>query len=157
MLISLIIVSPFFRLGNATGHDFLFHVSSWLDAAGAVERRHPLSAVDGMGQLRLRRAEIYFLSAFFVDAGSRAGFRSAVERCVRRFSLLLVQTFSGLSAFTLARRILPERSALFCVACYTANPYALVIIYLRSDFAELLANAFFPLLFLRGVSNLRVA
>jgi len=56
---------------------------------------------------------------------------------------------AGASMHRLARAWLRPQDAITAAVLYTVNPYHLVIVYYRSDFAELLASAFFPLLILQ--------
>ena len=50
--------------------------------------------------------------------------------------------------FALSKKWLPRRDAIFAAVLYAANPYNLVIVYWRSDQAELMASIYLPLMLL---------
>ncbi|HEY6442362.1 MAG TPA: 6-pyruvoyl-tetrahydropterin synthase-related protein [Candidatus Acidoferrales bacterium] len=136
---------PMLFLGNASGHDFDFHVASWMDVAGQwregiVYPRWAEWANWGLGEPRF----IFYPPASWI-VGAALG--SVVPwRMVPGAFIWLALILAGMSMWILAREWLPPPQAVVAALLYAVNPYNLVIVYYRSDFAELLAGALFPLL-----------
>jgi hypothetical protein len=143
-LAALAIISPMFFLGNASGHDFTFHLASWMEAArswheGIFYPRWAAEANYGFGEPRF----IFYPPVSWM-LGAALG-SILPWRMVPGFFIWLTLFAAGLSMHRLAREWLSPGDAAFCALLYLANPYHLIVVYYRSDFAELLVSAIFPL------------
>jgi 6-pyruvoyl-tetrahydropterin synthase related domain len=139
------VVLPFSFLGIPSGHDFEFHMNSWMEVLGQwklaiIYPRWAALAHYGCGEPRF---------IFYPPASWTLG---AILGAILPWKLVpgtfvwLVLSLSGYSMFLLARGWLARRDAIFAAALYVANPYHLVVVYWRSAFAELLGGALLPLL-----------
>jgi 6-pyruvoyl-tetrahydropterin synthase related domain len=144
---ALLFVLPFAWKGNPSGHDFEFHLSSWMEVAhqwsqGIAYPRWAALAHFGYGEARF-----IFYPPLSWMLGAALGtmmpwtFTPAVYVGV-------ALSIGGFCMYRLAREWLPQRDAIAAAVLYVANPYHVVVVYWRSAYAELLADAFFPLLFL---------
>jgi hypothetical protein len=138
------VISPMLFLGNASGHDFQFHIASWMDAAnewheGIVYPRWAEWANWGYGEPRF----IFYPPGSWM-AGAALG-QLLPWRVVPGAFIWLALVAAGIAMWNLAREWLAPRFAIVAAVLFAVNPYHLVIVYYRSDFAELMAGAFLPL------------
>jgi hypothetical protein len=140
-------ITPFFWKGIPSGHDFEFHVFSWMEVLG--QWKHGIVYPRWAGLAHWGYGEARFL--FYPPASWTLG---AALGAVLPWWMVpgaycwIVLTLAGAAMYRLARRWLPAREALFAAVFYAVNPYHLLIVYWRSAYAELLGAALLPLVVL---------
>lgn len=138
---------PTFLLGIPSGHDFEFHLNSWMEVLGQwrlgiLYPRWASLAHYGYGEARF----IFYPPASWM-LGAALG-SILPWKIVPNAYAWIAMTLSGCFMFLLTRRFLDRRDSIFAAALYAANPYYMVIVYWRSAFAELLVGVLLPLLLL---------
>ena len=141
------VLAPFHWLGIPSGHDFEFHLNSWIEVLdhwkqGVVYPHWAALAHNGYGEARF-----IFYPPFSWSLGAALG-ALLPWKLVPGFYIWIALALSGCSMFFLAREWLPRGQALVAAIFYLANPYHVVIVYWRSALAELLAAAYLPVLLL---------
>jgi hypothetical protein len=144
---ALLAAAVFFVRGNSCGHDFDFHLLSWMEVArawhaGLLYPQWVQDANYGAGEPRL----IFYPPASWVLGallGTIIGWHAAPVLFV-----LFCLVAGGGSMYLLAREWVPPAPATFAACLYVANPYAMFVAYERSALGELLASAWLPLLVL---------
>jgi hypothetical protein len=144
---ALLAVGTLIVRGNTCGHDFDFHLLSWMEVArawhaGLVYPYWIQDANYGAGEPRL---VFYPPVSWLLGAllGTIFGWHAAPVLFV-----LLALLGAGSSMYLLARDWAPTGVATFAACAYMVNPYAMFVAYERSALGELLAGAWLPLMVL---------
>jgi hypothetical protein len=152
MATAFLVILPFFFLGNPSGHDFEFHMNSWMEVLGQWRQGILYPRWAALGWYGYGEARFIFYPPASWTLGATLG-ALLPWKAVSGAYIWVALTLSGCSMFLLARRWLDRRDAIFAAALYAANPYYFVILYWRSAFAELLAGALLPLLLLYALRS----
>jgi len=146
-VVSSLAILPFCWFGTPSGHDFEFHLNSWMDVLaqwkqGVIYPRWAALAYWGYGEPRF-----LFYPPFSWMLGATLG-SILPWNMVPGACCWLALTLAGAGMYRLAREWLGPADALFAAAFYALNPYHLLVVYWRSAYAELLCAGLLPLLLL---------
>jgi hypothetical protein len=147
MVAALVATAPQLLLGNSCGHDFDFHLVSWLDAQqswreGIVYPHWSPSANFGAGEPRF-----IFYPPLTWMLGAALGFVMGWKAVPIAITYLCLAG-TGLATRALARQQLSEGPATLAGSAALFSGYALFTAYERSDFGELAGGFWIPLLLL---------
>ena len=144
-LLALVAVAPLIAHGCSCGHDFEFHIESWLDAAaqmrqGTLDPAWTVTAAWNAGEPRF----LFYppLSWIFGALLALTMPLSAAPIVFTAVALL----GAGIAMYLLARDYVSTAVALLAVAIYIASPYMLFTAFERTAYGELLAAVWIPLL-----------
>ena len=138
---------PLMMHGVSCGHDFDFHLDSWIEVAqqwrqGIGWPHWDVSANFGAGEPRF-----VFYPPLSWMLGALLGMVFGWNAAPVLFVFLAVLG-AGVGMYLLARDYAERRGAVIAVALYATNPYMMFVVYERSAYAELLAAAWMPLVLL---------
>ncbi len=144
---SLLAIAPFFWWGSPSGHDFEFHVFSWMEVLGQWKLGIIYPRWAGLAHWGYGEARFLFYPPASWTLGAALG-SFLPWKVVPGAYCWIALMFAGAAMYYLVRRWLRAPDALFAAVFYTLNPYHLLIIYWRSAYAELLTAALLPLVLL---------
>jgi hypothetical protein len=144
-LAAFLAILPLLIKGCSCGHDFDFHLLSWMEAARQFTHGnpHPHWAYTPAWNAGEPRFVFYPPLSWTIGAILGLIFPWTVTPIVYTW---LALTAAGLAAHHLAKTFTPPTAALIAAVAYTVNPYMLFTAYQRTAYAELLAAAWIPLL-----------
>ena len=154
-IVALIAVLPLIHHGPSCGHDFDFHLLSWMEAArqfshGNLHPHWAFTPAYNAGEPRFvfyppiswtLGALLGLVLTHLPGVSEAAGWTAAPI-----LYTWLALTLSGLALYRLARLYASPNAALIAATLYLTNPYMLFTAYERTAYAELLAAAVIPLL-----------
>ena len=143
----LLAITPFFWRGSPSGHDFEFHMFSWMEVLGQWKDGIAYPRWAALAHWGYGEARFLFYPPASWTLGAALG-AVLPWKMVPGAYCWIVLTLAGATMFRLAREWFPAPDALFAGVFYALNPYHLLIVYWRSAYAELLAAALLPLLLL---------
>jgi uncharacterized membrane protein len=142
--------------GTSCGHDFDFHLESWMEVVrqwhqGVLYPHWAASANYGAGEPRF---VFYPPVSWLLGAALGAALPWTWVPLV--FTLMVLAAM-GASFFHMAREWMPEDNAVLAACLYVTSPYVLFVAYERTAYGELLAGAWMPLLVLFALRERRSA